>query len=82
MRGCSGPSRNEEPRLRDNIRERKAGIEKQIQDLVKQSFIGGFITLGLQTTSIGLKKDERVVWETAGVPAQAADVKRSPILGQ
>ncbi len=46
------------------LREQKAGIEKQLQDLVKQSFIGGFITLGLQTTSIGLKKDERVVWES------------------
>jgi serine/threonine protein kinase len=45
--------------------ERKAGIEKQIQELVKRSFIGGFIPLGLQTTSILLKKDERVVWETA-----------------
>ena len=46
-------------------KERKAGIEKQIQELVTQSFIGGFIPLGLQTTSILLKKDERVVWETA-----------------
>jgi len=46
--------------------ERKAGIEKQIQELVKQSFIGGFVTLGLQTSTISLKKDERVVWETAG----------------
>ena len=45
--------------------ERKAAVEKQIQDLVKQSFIGGFISPGLQTTSILLKKDERVVWETA-----------------
>jgi len=46
--------------------QQKFGIEKQIQELVKQSFIGGFITLGLQTTTISLKKDERVVWETAG----------------
>jgi hypothetical protein len=27
--------------------------------------IGGFIPLGLQTTSISLKKDERVAWEAA-----------------
>ena len=40
-------------------------IEEQIQDLVKQSFIGGFVTLGLQATSIGLKKNERVAWESA-----------------
>jgi serine/threonine protein kinase len=46
--------------------ERKAGLEKQIQELVKQSFIGGFVTLGLQTSTISLKKGERVVWETAG----------------
>ena len=46
--------------------ERKAAIEKQIQELAKQSLIGGFVNLGLQTTSIALKKDERVVWETAG----------------
>ena len=50
--------------MRDSSGNEEPGIEKQIQDLVKQSFIGGFITLGLQTTSIGLKKDERVVWET------------------
>jgi len=50
--------------IEKQLRERRAGIEKQLQDLVKQSFIGGFITLGLQSTSIGLKKDERVVWET------------------
>ena len=47
------------------LRERRTGIEKQLQDVVKQSFIGGFITLGLQTNSIALKKGERVVWETA-----------------
>jgi len=46
------------------LRERRAGIEKQLQDLVKQSYIGGFITLGLQTTSMSLKRDERVVWES------------------
>ena len=46
--------------------ERKAAIEKQIQELAKQSLIGGFVNLGLQTTSIALKKDERVVWETPG----------------
>ena len=40
-------------------------VEKQIQELVKQSFIGGLISPGLQTKSILLKKDERVAWETA-----------------
>ena len=44
--------------------ERKSGIEGQLQDLVKQSFIGGFIALGPQYTSVGLRKNERVVWET------------------
>ncbi len=51
-------------RLKKAEQEHRAGIEKQIQELVKQSFIGGFISLGHQTTSIGLKKDERVHWET------------------
>ena len=46
--------------------ERKAAIEKQIQELAKQSLIGGFVNLGLQTTPIALKKHERVVWETPG----------------
>ncbi len=46
--------------------DRKAAIEKQIQELAKQSLIGGFVNLGLQTTSIALRKDERVVWETPG----------------
>jgi transposase-like protein len=63
--------------------ERRAGIEKQIQELLKQSFIGGFIGPAFQTTSIGLKKNERVLWETAafrlkqrssdGVPFWAGD---------
>jgi len=47
------------------LREQRAGIEKQLEDLAKQSFIGGFIPLALQTTSIGLRKDERVLWESS-----------------
>jgi len=50
--------------IKRRMRERSTAIEKQIQDLVKQSFIGGFITLWHQTPSFGLKKNERVVWET------------------
>jgi serine/threonine protein kinase len=44
--------------------QQRAGIAKQIQDLVKQSFIGGFIPLEVQTKSIGLRKDEHVAWES------------------
>ena len=51
--------------MEKQLRRQRAGIEKQIQDLVKQSFVGGFIALGLQTRSIVLKKDERVAWESA-----------------
>jgi hypothetical protein len=50
--------------IEKKLRERRSGIEKQLQALVKQSFIGGFITLGLQSASIGLRKSEGVVWET------------------
>ena len=50
--------------LEKQHRDRKAALEKQIQELVKQSLIGGFINLGLQTSSISLKRDERVAWET------------------
>lgn len=51
-------------RLNKAEEQRRAGIAKQIQDLVKQSFIGGFIPLEVQTKNIGLRKDERVAWES------------------
>jgi transposase-like protein len=46
-------------------RERRAQTEKQLTNLVKQSFIGGFITLGLQTARLSVKRNERVLWESA-----------------
>jgi hypothetical protein len=45
-------------------RDRRAQLEKQAVDLVKQSYIGGFIPLGLQTPNVSLKKGENVLWES------------------
>jgi len=69
-------------RLDKAERDRKTAIQQQIQHLVKQSFIGGFITMGLQTRSIALKRDERVVWESAGFKLkQRTHVRWDSILG-
>ena len=57
-------ARQELARLGNAEQQRRAAIQKQIQELVKQSFIGGFIPLEVQTKTIGLRKDERVAWES------------------
>jgi serine/threonine protein kinase len=54
-------------RLSKVEQDRRCALEKKVQDLVKQSFIGGFINLGLTTHSVSLKRDERVVWESGTV---------------
>jgi hypothetical protein len=40
-------------------------LEKQVLGLIKQSYIGGFIPLSLQTTAISLKKGENLLWESS-----------------
>ena len=50
----------------DNSRNERPPSRSRWGELAKQSLIGGFVNLGLQTASIALKKDERVVWETPG----------------
>jgi hypothetical protein len=63
------------------LRERKVAIGKQIEDLLKQSFIGGFIPLRLQTTSLSLKKDEHLLWETAACKLKQRSSNGIPFWG-
>jgi len=49
--------------LGEDVRRKKAVLEQQLQGLAKQSFIGAFVPLALQTDTITIKKEERVVWE-------------------
>ena len=64
--GWSSPSANEESRLRNSTSNKRTQSRNRFRNWLSRALSAGSSTLGLQTTTIALKKDERVAWETMG----------------